>query len=110
MECRENPYSPNSSIMTEIQSSEQLNELEILQKTQPAWKFANTEPFARSAADDVVPPNWDKSGFLDTNGNLQGQGGTGGAQATLRAVMGVQQTDGSFAIKIVSFAGNAFDP
>lgn len=95
--------------MTEIQSSQQLSELELLRKTEPTWKLANTEPFIRSAQQDVIPPDWDKSGFLDTNGNLQGQGG-GSPQATLKAVMGVQQPDASFAIKIVSFPGIASDP
>lgn len=63
--------------MNEIQSSEQLNELEILRKTEPTWKLANTEPFIRSAQQDVTPPDWDKSGFLNTNGVIQGQGGGG---------------------------------
>lgn len=96
--------------MDEIRTSQHLNDLEILQRTQPNWKLAPVEPFSRSAQQDVTPPDWDKSGFLDTNGNLSGQSGGGGQQSTLRFVAGVQQTDGSFAIKIVAAPGNAFDP
>lgn len=97
--------------MNEIQTSQQLSELELLQRTQPNWKLAPVEPFSRSAQQDVVPPNWDKQGFRDTNGTVtSSQTGGGGGGANIEAVMGVKQTDGSFAIKLVSFAGVASDP
>lgn len=94
--------------MTEIQSSEQLNELEILRRTEPTWKLANTEPFIRSAQQDVVPPDWDKSGFLNTNGNMQGQGGGGGAsQGSVTFLAAEQQADGTIAVRLITASGSS---
>lgn len=97
--------------MNEFQSSERLSELEILRRAEPTWKLANTEPFIRSAQQDVTPPDWDKSGFLNTNGSLQGQGGGGGGQGGLVTfIAGEQQADGSFVIKLITTSGTSANP
>lgn len=94
--------------MNEIDQSQAMIELELLQRTVPSWKLANTEPFIRSAQQDVTPPDWDKRGFLDTNGSSVGQSVS--ATGSVSFLAGVQQTDGSFAIQLVTASGFAGDP
>jgi hypothetical protein len=46
--------------MNEIDSSEALNDLEVLKRTQPQWKVSRLEPFLQSAQQNTVAPDWKK--------------------------------------------------
>lgn len=101
-------YQGYKTVSEEIRKSQEQLDLETLQRTQPQWKLARNEPFIQNPQNDVTPPDWD--GVDIRNRDRRGDGDGGGNQGSLLAVMGVQQSDGTFAIKIVSFAGTATDP
>ena len=64
--------------MNEIRSAQDLDDLELLRKTQPQWKSSRLEPFLQSAQQNVEKPIWGKLTIPDSHLKAGGVGGGSG--------------------------------
>lgn len=76
--------------MSEIRSAQDLDDLELLRKTQPQWKSSRLEPFLQSAQQNVDKPIWGKLTIPDSHlkAGVGGGGGTQGTYLTWNVIVG----------------------